>query len=59
MEQFLASLFQSALNDIGAPADTPVKFEVPQNSDHGDLSTNVAMLLAKQLKRSPRDLAMK
>jgi arginyl-tRNA synthetase len=59
MEQILQSMFQDALAEIGAPTDTSVKFEVPQNSDHGDLSTNVAMLLAKPLKRSPRDLALK
>lgn len=37
----------------------PEKFviEEPKNPDHGDLSTNVALLLAKQAGRSPRELA--
>ena len=57
MEQFLVPLFQSALSELGAPPELAVKFEVPQNADHGDLSTNVAMTLAKHLKRAPRELA--
>lgn len=31
--------------------------EVPRNKGHGDLATNLAMLLAKQEKRSPREIA--
>ncbi|SRR5579883_129734 len=57
MERTLQRVFESALEKIGAPASTSIKFEVPQNEGHGDLSTNVAMTLAKELKRAPRDLA--
>ncbi len=57
MERYLEKLFSSALAEIGAPEGTPVKFEIPQNEAHGDLSTNVAMTLAKTLRRSPRDVA--
>jgi arginyl-tRNA synthetase len=57
MERFLEKIFQSALTEIGAPSGTSVKFEIPQNEQHGDLSTNVAMTLAKELKRPPRELA--
>lgn len=57
MERFLEKAFDTALRELGAPAGTPVKFEQPQNEQHGDLSTNVAMLLAKTLKRPPRDVA--
>ncbi len=35
---------------------TPV-FDVPNIASHGDYATNVAMLLTKQLKRNPRDIA--
>lgn len=31
--------------------------ETPKEKGHGDFSTNVAMLLAKQLRRAPRDIA--
>jgi arginyl-tRNA synthetase len=57
MEQLLTEVFRSALRDLGAPAELDVKFEVPQNASHGDLSTNIAMTLAKVLNRSPRELA--
>jgi len=29
---------------------------IPQNKKHGDLSSNVALLLAKELKKSPQDV---
>ena len=31
--------------------------EVPENPEHGDYSTNAALLLAKQLKKSPLEIA--
>jgi len=34
-------------------------FEVPKNEEHGDLSTNVAFLLAKAQKSNPRAMAQK
>jgi arginyl-tRNA synthetase len=45
-----------ALTDLGAP-DAPVQLERPRDSSHGDLATNVAMTLAKQLRRAPRQIA--
>jgi arginyl-tRNA synthetase len=32
-------------------------FEKPRQAEHGDLTTNIAMTLAKKMGRSPRDLA--
>ena len=57
MEQYLHQRFQAALAEIGAPTETVIKFEVPQNTAHGDLSTNVAMTLAKVLGKKPRQIA--
>ena len=39
----------------------PVKtvIEPPRDPKHGDLSTNAAMLLAKEAKCNPRELAQK
>ena len=34
-------------------------FDMPKNSQHGDLSTNVAMMYSKKLNLNPRDLAQK
>ncbi len=53
----------NALEMEGAlPPDCPhagVTVEPPRDPSHGDLSTNAAMVLAKQAKTSPRDLAAK
>lgn len=39
------------------PADVAVEFQTPANPDHGDLATNVAMQLARPLRRAPRQIA--
>ncbi|MBW1811420.1 MAG: arginine--tRNA ligase [Deltaproteobacteria bacterium] len=40
------------------PEDIPqFSVEVPKEESHGDFASNVAMLLARTLKRSPRDIA--
>jgi arginyl-tRNA synthetase len=36
-----------------------IHIERPKNPEHGDLSSNVAMQLARQLKRNPREIAQK
>ncbi|MBI4552947.1 MAG: arginine--tRNA ligase [Candidatus Latescibacteria bacterium] len=38
-------------------ASEPVPLEAPTNPDHGDLSTSLALSLARQVKQSPRALA--
>ena len=43
-----------ALSDV---AGTPVDVERPGDSEHGDYATNVALQLAAQRKRPPRELA--
>ena len=42
------------LNEI---KDTLISFEHPENPEHGDYSTNVALVLAKGLNQNPRQLA--
>src|SRR5262249_8584019 len=42
---------------LGAPADVPVPLEMPREKSHGDVATNLAMLLAKPLKQPPRKIA--
>ncbi len=34
-----------------------IQLEIPRNPEHGDFSTNIALVLAKTLKISPRELA--
>src|SRR3954470_21790709 len=38
-------------------ADFPFVFERPKQASHGDFSSSVALQLAKQLKKNPRELA--
>ena len=54
----LTRLFQEALRKVAPEAaDTEIHLERPRDPTHGDLATNVAMQLARRLKRKPRDLA--
>jgi arginyl-tRNA synthetase len=48
-----------ALGRAGLPSVSPaeVAWEVPRDPAHGDYATNVAMLLAKSQRRSPRQVA--
>jgi len=41
---------------LGAPG-TSIQLDRPRDTSHGDLATNVALQLAKPLKRPPRELA--
>jgi arginyl-tRNA synthetase len=62
MKQFLLPFIEQSLEALRArghaiPSDVAVSLEVPRQADHGDLSTNVAMMLAKALKSNPRQIA--
>jgi len=54
----LVDLMRAALQSVvPAEAGTPVALERPKQAAHGDFSCNVAMQLARALKRNPRELA--
>ena len=57
MKDYLESKIRSALRSLGITISPAFGFEKPRQSGHGDLSTNVAMVLAKALQRNPRQLA--
>ena len=57
MKNILRAQFDLALRALGLPTGTTVTFEKPRVAEHGDLTTNVAMVLAKTAGRNPRDLA--
>lgn len=46
-----------ALNNMNIPYTGDVHFEHPNELSHGDVSTNIAMVLAKQEGKNPRELA--
>ena len=54
----LTSLFREALKEFAPEeVDMEIHFERPRDASHGDLATNVAMQLARKLKRNPRQIA--
>ena len=57
IKDLIVRLLGEALDTV-AP-DTPVSLDIerPKNATHGDFSCNVAMQLARPLKKNPRELA--
>ncbi len=55
-EQLQAEI-RRVVREMGADGEHPVALERPRNPDHGDWATNVALTLAKPLKRAPRQIA--
>ena len=54
----LADLLRAALLSVAPDqADTPINLERPKQAGHGDFASNLALQLAKPLKRNPRELA--
>jgi arginyl-tRNA synthetase len=54
----LTALLQQALASVAPTAtDTPIQLERPRDPSHGDFATNLAMQLAKALKKNPREIA--
>ena len=52
----VSALIEQALAGIGAPG-AAVALERPKIEAHGDIATNVALQIARTLKKSPRDVA--
>ena len=48
---------RTALRTAGLPEPGTVSWEVPRETDHGDYATNLAMLMARAMKQSPRKVA--
>ena len=57
MKRYLTERFTAALSALGYARRVPLVFETPKQEAHGDLTTNAAMLLAKELRSNPRALA--
>src|SRR6185503_3144295 len=47
----------SAARSLGAPDDLDLVLERPKDPSHGDWATNLAMTLARPLRRKPADIA--
>ena len=53
----LANLLEQAVADILPGQQAAIELERPKSADHGDFACNIAMRLAKPLKKNPRELA--
>ena len=54
----LADLLRQALASVApAAAATPIHLERPRDPGHGDFASNLAMQLARALKKNPREIA--
>jgi len=59
LEQYAIKSVQKAIQDLGWEEPSEIKFEVPPNSNMGDLATSVAFQLASSLKKSPVEISQK
>ena len=57
MKEYLYSAFKEAESKIPELNEIPISFDIPKSIEHGDLSSNAAMLLTKILKKNPRAIA--
>ncbi|MDX1586774.1 MAG: arginine--tRNA ligase, partial [Balneolaceae bacterium] len=59
MKQYLQSIISKSLEQFDlANEDVPeIQIEKPNQPDHGDAACNVAMMLARPLKKNPRKIA--
>lgn len=57
MEKALREILQNAVKRLIEAGAGPIEIEVPKDEGFGDLSTPVAMGLAKALKKAPRKIA--
>src|ERR1044071_9299557 len=55
IEEALRKALREAAPDL---ADTPIILERPKQAGHGDFSSNLALQLAKALRKKPRELAV-
>ena len=57
MKNYLIKIFNDASEKLSYLKNIELKFNVPGNKEHGDISTNAAMILTKQLHKNPREIA--
>jgi arginyl-tRNA synthetase len=57
LKEHLANLLEQAVADILPGQQAVIELERPKSAEHGDFACNVAMRLAKPLKKNPRELA--
>ncbi|MCF7824437.1 MAG: arginine--tRNA ligase [Candidatus Marinimicrobia bacterium] len=56
MNEYLVKLITTRLDQLGWPAER-LQLSRPKSTENGDWSTNIAMVLARDLKRAPNQIA--
>src|SRR6266852_506727 len=59
MKSYLRDKLSRGLEALGLTGAPRVTFEEPRTPEHGDLTTNIAMVLAKHARTNPRQLAQR
>jgi arginyl-tRNA synthetase len=57
MKEYLAEVISKALKQFDLKEEPEIRIEAPNQPEHGDASSNVAMMLAKPLRNNPRAIA--
>lgn len=57
MNDYLIEIIGAALSQFELDETPEIRIEEPKSPEHGDASTNIAMMLAKPLKNNPRAIA--
>ncbi|MEO1022091.1 MAG: arginine--tRNA ligase [Bacteroidota bacterium] len=57
MKSYIQHIVTEALKSFELDPMPPIQLEKPKIEEHGDLSTNIAMMLAKPLRNNPRAIA--
>lgn len=57
MKEYLRNKLQSALSAFGSSIDKTIILDKPRQPEHGDVTTNIAMVAAKLLGKNPRQFA--
>jgi arginyl-tRNA synthetase len=55
--KFIVDEFTKALQAIGINDTSKLRFEEPKNQEFGDYATSVALILSKELRKNPREIA--
>ena len=58
MHEFFLPVIQRALTALGITTDKAIRIEQPADKKFGDFSTNIALLVSKECRRNPRELAL-
>jgi arginyl-tRNA synthetase len=57
MKRYLTEKVGAALKSLSYGTSATLTFDKPKDEAHGDLTTNIAMLVAKSVKKNPRAVA--